>query len=147
MKLKQIIQDDSQAVSPVIGVILMVAITVILAAVIATFVLGLGEQVSDTAPQVSFDFDYDESNGELTITHEGGDDVSASEMFVRGSGSDGDWSSDGADTSVSYGDNTDINAGNSVTVSVSSDDTVRIVYEPSSGGSSATIGKWDGPDA
>jgi len=32
-------------VSPVIGVILMVAITVILAAVIGTFVLGLGESV------------------------------------------------------------------------------------------------------
>ncbi|WP_394349451.1 type IV pilin [Halorubrum halophilum] len=31
--------------SPVIGVILMVAITVILAAVIGTFVLGLGESV------------------------------------------------------------------------------------------------------
>jgi len=33
--------NDDRAVSPVIGVILMVAITVILAAVIGTFVLGL----------------------------------------------------------------------------------------------------------
>jgi flagellin-like protein len=40
-------RDDS-AVSPVIGVILMVAITVILAAVIGTFVLGLGDQVQET---------------------------------------------------------------------------------------------------
>ncbi|MEF8872712.1 MAG: type IV pilin N-terminal domain-containing protein, partial [Haloarculaceae archaeon] len=61
MELKQLFNDDD-AVSPVIGVILMVAITVILAAVIATFVLGLGEQVSDTAPQASFDFDYDGSD-------------------------------------------------------------------------------------
>ncbi|ELK56003.1 hypothetical protein D320_01493, partial [Haloferax sp. BAB-2207] len=38
---------ESRAVSPVIGVILMVAITVILAAVIGTFVLGLGDQVGD----------------------------------------------------------------------------------------------------
>jgi flagellin-like protein len=38
---------SNNAVSPVIGVILMVAITVILAAVIATFVLGLGDRVSD----------------------------------------------------------------------------------------------------
>jgi len=37
------------AVSPVIGVILMVAITVILAAVIGTFVLGLGESVGSTS--------------------------------------------------------------------------------------------------
>ena len=34
--------DDERAVSPVIGVILMVAITVILAAVIAAFVLDIG---------------------------------------------------------------------------------------------------------
>jgi len=57
MQLKKLFNEDD-AVSPVIGVILMVAITVILAAVIATFVLGLGEQVSDTAPQASFNFDY-----------------------------------------------------------------------------------------
>ncbi|TSD08581.1 type IV pilin, partial [Haloglomus irregulare] len=44
MQLTNILGDD-EAVSPVIGVILMVAITVILAAVIGTFVLGLGDQV------------------------------------------------------------------------------------------------------
>jgi flagellin-like protein len=38
-----------EGVSPVIGVILMVAITVILAAVIGTFVLGLGENVESTS--------------------------------------------------------------------------------------------------
>ncbi|MEM3505504.1 MAG: type IV pilin N-terminal domain-containing protein [Archaeoglobaceae archaeon] len=37
---------DEKGVSPVIGVILMVAITVILAAVIASFVFGLGGTVS-----------------------------------------------------------------------------------------------------
>jgi flagellin-like protein len=46
MKLKEFFQaEEDRAVSPVIGVILMVAITVILAAVIGTFVLGLGEEV------------------------------------------------------------------------------------------------------
>ena len=48
MNLKALLADDD-AVSPVIGVILMVAITVILAAVIGTFVLGLGESVSQNA--------------------------------------------------------------------------------------------------
>ncbi|RLI85985.1 MAG: type IV pilin, partial [Archaeoglobales archaeon] len=36
---------DKRGVSPVIGVILMVAITVILAAVIASFVFGMGGKV------------------------------------------------------------------------------------------------------
>lgn len=52
--------DDDRAVSPVIGVILMVAITVILAAVIGTFVLGLGENV-ETNPSAGVtvnDTDY-----------------------------------------------------------------------------------------
>ena len=48
MLVKQLLSDD-KAVSPVIGVILMVAITVILAAVIGTFVLGLGESVNQNA--------------------------------------------------------------------------------------------------
>jgi len=48
MKLKELLSDDG-AVSPVIGVILMVAITVILAAVIGTFVLGLGDNVNQNA--------------------------------------------------------------------------------------------------
>jgi flagellin-like protein len=42
--------ESDRAVSPVIGVILMVAITVILAAVIGTFVLNLGDQVGQSAP-------------------------------------------------------------------------------------------------
>jgi flagellin-like protein len=40
--------NDEQAVSPVIGVILMVALTVILAAVIAAFVFGLVGNVSNS---------------------------------------------------------------------------------------------------
>jgi len=49
MNLKTAFQDNDRAVSPVIGVILMVAITVILAAVIGTFVLGLGDQIGGSA--------------------------------------------------------------------------------------------------
>ena len=38
-------KSKEDAVSPVIGVILMVAVTVILAAVIAAFVFGMGSNV------------------------------------------------------------------------------------------------------
>jgi flagellin-like protein len=46
-------REANRAVSPVIGVILMVAITVILAAVIGAFVLEIGDQ-QETAPTTSF---------------------------------------------------------------------------------------------
>jgi len=74
--------DDDRAVSPVIGVILMVAITVILAAVIGTFVLGLGDQVQSTTPQASFGFDTASGQEEVTITHETGDTIDAANLKV-----------------------------------------------------------------
>jgi len=54
---------DDRGVSPVIGVILMVAITVILAAVIASFVLGFGDSVQSNA-QAGVTVD----DGNVTVT-------------------------------------------------------------------------------
>ncbi len=66
---------NDEAVSPVIGVILMVAITVILAAVIAAFVFGMGTPTK--APQVQLKFIATNSStagtDTLTISHDGGD--------------------------------------------------------------------------
>ncbi|MDZ7746553.1 MAG: type IV pilin N-terminal domain-containing protein [Halobacteriales archaeon] len=81
MNIKNLFEDDS-AVSPVIGVILMVAITVILAAVIGTFVLGLGSNIS-SAPTTQFSFDYDTSGSPTaTITHDGGDSIDPAHLSV-----------------------------------------------------------------
>ena len=145
MKTRTLFDDDS-AVSPVIGVILMVAITVILAAVIATFVLGLGDQVSDTAPQASFDFDYDTSvggsnEGNLTITHTGGASIPASQLNVT-NGTSQSWDS------LPGGQSGDVTAGNSVTFqNVSDSDTVRVIWENQEGTNSATLREWVGPQA
>jgi flagellin-like protein len=74
MRINKLFTSD-RAVSPVIGVILMVAITVILAAVIGTFVLGLGDQVSESAPQASFDLHDDEDNSAPTAESDGVEDL------------------------------------------------------------------------
>jgi FlaG/FlaF family flagellin (archaellin) len=73
----------------------MVAITVILAAVIGTFVLGLGDQVQSSAPNANFQFEYDDggdgfNSGDagsstadsLTVTHNGGQDVDPSNIEI-----------------------------------------------------------------
>lgn len=65
---------DDRGVSPVIGVILMVAITVILAAVIGSFVLGLGDSLSNSAPQASFECDGD------ALIHAGGDTLNGDNL-------------------------------------------------------------------
>ncbi|MDI9645264.1 MAG: type IV pilin N-terminal domain-containing protein [Archaeoglobales archaeon] len=65
---------DEKGVSPVIGVILMVAITVILAAVIASFVFGFGSTVTRTYT-VAFTATQPNSTS-VWITFQGGPDVS-----------------------------------------------------------------------
>jgi flagellin-like protein len=118
MRLRNIVDDDS-AVSPVIGVILMVAITVILAAVIASFVLGLGP--SEAAPQAQFDFDSSDTGSatEVTITHTSGDKIQVGNVAIRGDiGSDTideNWE-DVADGSGVTADS-EISSGSSATVS------------------------------
>ncbi|MDI6719444.1 MAG: type IV pilin N-terminal domain-containing protein [Methanomicrobiales archaeon] len=68
---------DEEAVSPVIGVILMVAITVILAAVIAAFVFGMTGNVATTKSVGVTATQSTASNGTviITITYQGGPDA------------------------------------------------------------------------
>jgi flagellin-like protein len=160
MDLKQLFHDDD-AVSPVIGVILMVAITVILAAVIATFVLGLGDSLSNTAPQASFSFEFNENAQDsynepgtsnqgptLNITHDGGESIEAGNLRVVGAQDEGTFDSlTNVDDNSFYASGSEISAGSSITVNAQSTDTVRIVFDSDSGGSSATLARWDGPDA
>jgi len=113
MDLKAFIQDDD-AVSPVIGVILMVAITVILAAVIATFVLGLGDSLSNQAPQASFN-----CNETGALFHDGGDELDGSKL------EDANGAVENTDSNISAGDLIDSDFGAPLTWS--------------DGGSSATL--------
>jgi flagellin-like protein len=60
--------EDERGVSPVIGVILMVAITVILAAVIASFVLGFGSSVSENVNAgATIEFDEQTNGGTVSV--------------------------------------------------------------------------------
>jgi flagellin-like protein len=85
MKPSNLFNSDDRAVSPVIGVILMVAITVILAAVIGTFVLGLGDSLGDSQPtaQISVDVSQDGTNGTFEFSHDGGDAIESGDMELR----------------------------------------------------------------
>ena len=64
---------NDEAVSPVIGVILMVAITVILAAVIAAFVFGMAGNITKTKV-VSVTI-HRTTDTEFTVTNMGGQDA------------------------------------------------------------------------
>ncbi len=152
MNLKEFVTED-RAVSPVIGVILMVAITVILAAVIGTFVLGLGDSVQQQSPSASFGFDYgDNASAGVTITHEGGDSIDGDTLNTSIDGTDvasgGDYGYDGD----SWADVDSVSAGTSVTVSHNtsgeswSGEEIRVIWTSNDGSSSQTIGSSTAPN-
>jgi flagellin-like protein len=66
-------RKNDEAVSPVIGVILMVAITVILAAVIAAFVFGMSGNITKTKVVAST---VSQNGVDILITYQGGQDDS-----------------------------------------------------------------------
>ena len=122
----------SRAVSPVIGVILMVAITIILAAVIGAFVLGFGTD-TETPPNAAFDSDQDpdpfdveeaqdealtfaeaDGSGEVTFDHQTGDNIDAGNLIVR--------LPDTAGIDEPLDVTTDLSAGSSVTVNFENDE-------------------------
>jgi len=137
----------------------MVAITVILAAVIGTFVLGLGDQIQSTTPQASFGFDSADSATNVTITHESGNSIPASNINISATSNfnaTGDTSATATDnfTSYSWADfpsaSTDVSAGSSVTVTSTTGgfggETIRVIYSSPDSDSSSTLGKFEVPE-
>ena len=106
----------------------MVAITVILAAVIGTFVLGLGDQLGDTAPQASFTVDSADSAGSVNITKTGGQPIESDDLTlsVNGSRMGNDFTPAGTwQTGSSKGVNVSTEGLSS------GDQVVRIIHDPS----------------
>ncbi|WP_421909981.1 type IV pilin N-terminal domain-containing protein [Methanolacinia petrolearia] len=68
----------NEAVSPVVGVMLMLVVTIVIAAVVSGFAGSMTGSIS-TTPQVTLDATYSQSGG-MTITHAGGDSLPLSEV-------------------------------------------------------------------
>ncbi|WP_178917741.1 type IV pilin N-terminal domain-containing protein [Natronomonas gomsonensis] len=151
MRFTQLFTTDEseRAVSPVIGVILMVAITVILAAVIGTFVLGLGDQVQQTSPNAQWDWDQNSSNA-LEITHEGGDSVTATNLEVTGGSNLGTSPACASANAHNNWTSSTVTAGTSclavngsVTHSEPASGTYRLIWTAEGGGSSSTLSTYE----
>lgn len=122
---------------------------------VATLSPSLGDS-GDTAdvPQVNFAFEFDADAGTLTVTHQSGDFVAQSALYVRGSGfadregvdmtGPGQWQ---GSTSGEQNGEPAIVAGDRVTIGVTSGYEIRLVWESESGDTSATLAQQSGPDA
>jgi flagellin-like protein len=117
------LSGDDRAVSPVIGVVLMVAVVVILAAVIGAFVLGLGGDQAAT-PQASFSY----NDGTLIMS--GGDTLDGANVYTV---------VDGTRQGVVGGT---LSAGSEVATGLNPTESVAVVYDDGSG-ESATLWQTD----
>jgi FlaG/FlaF family flagellin (archaellin) len=162
MRLKRLLTADD-AVSSVVAVTLMVAITVVLAAAIGTFTLGFAQKVEDTGPQASFGVDFEDDAGSydnLTVTHEGGDAIASSALTLSAS-TTFNASFDGSDqgenaTSLAFDDmglDGDVTSGDSVTAVMDTDhggefdgETFRVIWSNPDSDQSQTLRKFEVPE-
>jgi len=153
MNIKDLFSDD-RAVSPVIGVILMVAITVILAAVIGTFVLGLGDSLSQSPPSATYDWSQSgDTDGNITATleHTGGDTIANDTVSFQfdtvntapTQNNSGQWA--GGNSEITAGESITFHGGHNTSVddAFHSGDAITVVWQPSSGGSSSVLTEYE----
>ena len=130
MNLFDRLSGDDRAVSPVIGVVLMIAVVVILAAVVGAFATGIFGNQQD-APQAAFSYDADAG----AVTMESGDAIPSDELTVEGGVSFDDSDNDG-----------NIEAGDVASGGISDtngDEQISVNWESTDGSQSATLASFD----
>jgi flagellin-like protein len=149
-----------RGMTPVVGIVLLVAVTLLLAATVAAFALGIqDDQRSDRVPTVAIDFEYNTNGGTndtLTVVHKSGQAVDTSRIdVVIGGAKCGGGSPDGRYSASDWTADTRLTAGGTFTIdgsmACSSGDldlsgaSVQVVWNPKNGGSSTTLRRWHGP--
>jgi len=126
------ILTNNRGVSSVVAVLLMVAVTVILATTVGVFVFDIGSESTETSPQVGWEYDFNGSDVEATFIN--GDAVEAAYLEVKG---DCSVSSIGYSGTVDGGTTIQIGDGCDI-----SDETLRIVWNSPESDQSAIIGRF-----
>lgn len=136
---------DDDAVSSVVSTVLMVAITIILVAVIGSFVLDLGGAVGEAPPSARLSVVEQQVGGGSTsvlISHEGGDTLQQSQVTVT---VNGDPAKNGSGAVV-WGGSGEITAGDQVNVTqygsgtpLSTNDRILVVWEAENGDTSTKL--------
>lgn len=163
------LRTDERAVPPVVGVVLMVAITILLASTAAVFFFQFGSDTNANAvQQVSIDANYEQGTSDvLKFEHNTGESLRVGDLTVVIS--DAKVSSGNADLVNTrheaedlspYGSGSQLTAGNSIEISSSSlsyaagisgidlsEATVKLVWDSDSSSQSSEIRTWTGPDA
>lgn len=151
---------SDRGVSSVVGEVMLVAVTVLLAGATATMVIGLAVTSldrgggGDTLPDASMEFEVVENAGgpdELRVTHAGGDAIDGGSVYLQfddaairggGAGPAGElsWGAAGGGGSVDAG--SEVVVGPPPGAPALEDLTLRVVWRD--GGDSTVLATWDG---
>lgn len=129
--------------TPVVGIILVVAITIVLAAVVGTFVINTGNERTTVTPQVSFSFTYDDTDSTLNATHEGGDPIEnpSARLSVKGDEVDSE------NPLLHLGGDSELNSGDTIEIELSnplsSGDEVKIVWSDAESDTTSVVARYE----
>jgi hypothetical protein len=131
---------EGRGASPVISVILIVAVTVIIASTVAVFALGVGNKVDDSAPEGSFSFSEADCGG-IEVTYTAGDTFDGSRLYFTGAATE--YNKPG---SIKGWKGSEITASDSVVVGVKPGETLRVSWQDEESDDTAIVSKYDVPD-
>lgn len=125
---------EDRATSPVIGVILMVAIVVILSISVGGFAFVIADSVGSSPPNVAVEFDYKASTDTLTVIHSSGEILTTENtgsLTIGGT----------EQNSFPYGSGDTLGTVSSA----STIETVNVVWAAPNGGTSYVLSTWNSP--
>lgn len=153
---RQSLFDADRAVTPVIGLVLVVALAVILASLVSIQAFGLFGVANDPGPTMDFTFNYNTSapasaedswgttagagasgdyDGILEITYQGGKSVAPERLTVL---------REGNESAVSHPVITEtLEIGTTLRVWVYDETTLRVVWRDPGGEKTAAVAVWD----
>lgn len=142
-------QGEERGLSPVVSVLLLIAVVVVVVGAIGSFMFGLqGTALSSGAPQATMSFSWDANADDLTVTHDGGPELTdqnslAVQIWVEGQ-QERTWANASGGGEQPF----PIQAGDDITLSgttVDPGDTVRIVWVGTDGKQTDTLAKFTIP--
>lgn len=151
-------QSTDRAISPVVGVVLMVGVTITLAVVAAPIVFGAVDNFGSNAPSADFAFYYEEdpdaiqiddfdgttavdADGLVTITYQRGDNIDPREIEIIAAHSGGNLLNDTPSSTYSEGDL--LRPGDDITVVANRTETVHVGWQDPLGDESALLASFD----
>lgn len=124
----------------VVGVLLLIGITIVLGAVFVTIGLSYSEDVDDSAPVANFEYEYNDKNNQVKVVLKTGDSLNGNRIRFDGA----------ATEKTQFGSiprwaGKKVTAGDTATVGVKSDETLRIVWKGNGSKQTAILGNYDVP--